>query len=149
MGMGSQPGTSFDAGVLKSLVDFQFQSFATPRLIRILYAISFVIICLYGLFFLFGGLSQGGFVAVLSLLGAPLFVLLGLLYARVMTEVIAVLFRLGENTTRMVALLEAGAGPGGAGRGGAPGVGPGGNPWQGGGPPGPGSGQQPPPSPSV
>lgn len=125
--MGAQDSSDFDGAVLKSLVDFRFQSFATPRLIRILYAISFVVIALYGLFFLIGGLSEGGFLAVAALFGAPLFVLFALLYARVMTEVIAVLFRLGENTTRMVALLETGAGPGGT-TGGVPGVAPGGPP---------------------
>lgn len=155
--MSSSHKGAFDAGVFSSLTDFGFERFATPKLIRILYILGLIVLLLYGIGFLVAGLAQGGGMAFLTLIGVPVGVLLSLLYLRVTMELLAVLFRVGQNTSRMVELAEAGVAPAGAGpaRGPGPGPGPGHgappNPPGAGGPPGPegfGGPSSPPPSPS-
>ncbi len=54
------PGTPANAGGLKSLFDFSFNTYATPSIIRIVYILLTVLIGLGTLAFFFGGLMQLG-----------------------------------------------------------------------------------------
>lgn len=122
--------------VLKGLMDLQFRTFATPKLIRIVYVISVAMITLGALSFLAGALTEGGGFAVFGLVAAPVFWLFGIIYVRVILETIIVLFRIAENTAPRPGAAQpgpAGPGPGG------PGAGPAGPSPAGPGPAGPGS----------
>lgn len=130
----------FESGVLSSLTDFGFTRYATPRLIRILYVISFVLILLGGLVFFVLLVQEGGAGVVLGLIGVPLYAFLLLLYARVGAELLSILFRIGHNSELLVQLARGGpAAPV------APG-GPGGPPAHGGPPPTGPLGDVPPPT---
>lgn len=110
------------------LFDFSFTTFVTLKFLRVIYGILVVLILLGGLAFLLRALSLGGVGVVLGLIFVPLGTLLYLVFARMWMELIAVLFRIGENTSTLVALMSPGAGgPGGPG-----GPLPGGAPWGGG-----------------
>ncbi len=108
---------------LASLFDFGFTSFVTLRFLKVIYAIFVVLILLGGLFFLIGGLSTGNGLAIIgAIIFAPLVTLVYLVFARIMFEVIAMFFRIGDNTFLAVQLL---GGRGGQwGQGPQPGYGP-------------------------
>lgn len=99
-------------GFFSSLFDFGITSFITLKFLRVIYTVLVVLILLGGVVFLIAGLSQGGATAVFSVLLVPLVTLLYLILARVYMEVIAIFFRIGENTTLMAQALGGGA-PGG------------------------------------
>ncbi|WP_052666366.1 DUF4282 domain-containing protein [Nitriliruptor alkaliphilus] len=135
--MSAPTSDTFEGDVFSSLVDFGFTRYATPKLIRILYIIGFVVVVLYTLGFLFTGIGQGGFFAVLALVGAPIIGLFALLYLRVTTELLSVLFRIGQNVASIADEQAGGPGPG-SGGGTAPPPGPM-SPPAGGGPGAPGA----------
>lgn len=128
----SSPATSprLEAkGFLTGLFDFSFTTFITLKFLRVIYAVLLVLILLTGLVFLVAGLSEGGATAVLSLLFVPVFTLLYLVLARIYLELVALLFRIGENTSIMAqALVPSGPAPhgepGAPPAGGQPGYGP-------------------------
>ena len=110
---------------LASLFDFSFTSFVTLRFLKVIYAIVVVVILLAGLAFLIVGLSTGTSTSILgAIIFAPLITLIYLIFARITFEVIAMFFRIGDNTFLAVQLLR-GGNPGGQWNPGAqPGFGP-------------------------
>ncbi len=109
---------------LASLFDFGFTSFVTLRFLKVIYAIFVVLILLGGLFVLIGGLSTGNALTIIGvIIFAPLVTLVYLVFARIMFEVIAMFFRIGDNTFLAVQLLGGGRG-GQWGQGPQPGYGP-------------------------
>lgn len=96
------PTTHDESGIFEALTDFGVRRYATPRLVRILYILGFIVALLYGLVFLIAGLTSGeaAFV-VLALIGAPLLTLLFLLYVRIGAELISVLFHMAGNIEQM------------------------------------------------
>ncbi len=106
-----------------TLFDFGFTSFVTLRFLKVIYAIMVVLILLGGLFFLIAGLSTGNSLGILgAIIFAPLVTLVYLVLARISFEVIAMFFRIGENTFTVVQLLR-GANPGQPNPGAQPGYG--------------------------
>jgi len=115
-------------GFFRSLFDLSFTSFVTTRLIKVLYVLSFVPAVLFYVavaFALFAsgagdsvtmaadgtlqahsGGNPGLALAWLLLLG-PLFLLLHALVARVLSELVIVLFRMFEHTRDQLALTRA------------------------------------------
>lgn len=90
-------------GFFGGLFDFGFTSFITLKFLRVIYALLVVLILLVGLIVLVAGLSQGGGSAVAVIFLAPMATLLYLVFTRVTMEVIALFFRIGENTSVMAA----------------------------------------------
>ena len=78
-----------------ALFDVSFSNFVTNRIIKVLYILALIGVTIGALVFLVTGLTQGGGAALLALIVAPLYFLLGLIYIRVLLEVIIVLFRIG------------------------------------------------------
>ena len=114
---------------LASLFDFGFTSFITLRFLKVLYAIMVVLILLVGAIILIGGLASGrAATVILGLILAPLVTLVYLIMARIGLEVIAMFFRIGDNTALAVHLL-GGGNPGQPGYGAQPGPS---GPWSGG-----------------
>lgn len=108
----SQPGLEAK-GFFASLIDFRFTSFVTLKFLKLIYTILVALIMLVGLFFLITGLSRGGSEAVLWLVLVPMVTLLYLIFARIYMEIIALFFRIGENTTMIARSLSGGGAAGG------------------------------------
>lgn len=134
-------GSQLEAkGLFQGLFDFSFTTFITLKFLRVIYIILMVLILLGGLGFLAGGLSEGGGTAVAAIIFVPLGMLLYLVFTRIYMELIALFFRIGENTSIMAAQMSGGA-AGGA----TPGAGYGTPPPGAGGPPSSGYGYETPP----
>ncbi|GAA4353199.1 DUF4282 domain-containing protein [Angustibacter luteus] len=88
-------------GFLATLFDFSFTSFLTLRFLKVIYTVLVVLVLLGGLsiFIAFASRGVGGFIAGLVL--APLLALVYLVIARISLEVVALFFRIGENTSVM------------------------------------------------
>jgi len=93
--------TSAEAsGFIASLFDLSFTSFITTKLIKVLYVLGIVGAALWALGMAGTGVLQGGFSLILVLISPVLF-LIGVIYMRVMMELIMVLFRAAENVTEI------------------------------------------------
>ncbi|HEU0102342.1 MAG TPA: DUF4282 domain-containing protein [Mycobacteriales bacterium] len=96
-------------GIVASLFDLDFRTFVTMRFLKVIYVIVIVGIALSALFFFFALARQGAGGALAGLIVVPIGALLYLVFARVYLELIALLFRIAENTSRIADVL---AGPG-------------------------------------
>jgi hypothetical protein len=92
-------------GFFAALFDFGFTSFITLKFLRMIYTILVCLILLVGLLFFIYGLSQGGGSAVVAIILVPLATLLYLIFVRIYMELIAMFFRIGENTSIMASKL--------------------------------------------
>lgn len=88
-----------------SLFDWDFTTFITLRFLKVIYIVATVLIALAALGFLIVAISQGGGGIVAGIILVPLFALFYLILVRVSLEVIALLFRIGDNTEKMVVEL--------------------------------------------
>lgn len=91
-------------GFFGTLFDFEFKSFLTMKFLKIIYAVLLGALLLMGVLYLFFGLSQGGVFAVLTLLFVPVLTLIYVVLLRVGMEAVALFFRIGENTGKLVEL---------------------------------------------
>lgn len=85
-------------GFFSSLFDFSFSSFVTTKIIKVLYMLGIVAAALMGVVMFISAASKGAPAAIGGLIVAPLVFLLGVLYARVVLEIVIVVFRIAENT---------------------------------------------------
>lgn len=107
-------------GFFASLFDFSFTSFITLRFLRVIYIVLMIVIFITALVLFFTGFTRGGAGIAFSLIVVPIVTLLYLVIARIYMELIAIFFRIGENTTQMAAALGGGTGFGGGGQAPAP-----------------------------
>lgn len=94
-----------ELGFINSLFDFKLTSFITMRVIRVLYAILTVVVLIVGALALIAGLIGGyggGAARLLVLIVVPLGTLLYLILVRLWVEFLANLYRIGDNTQKMV-----------------------------------------------
>ena len=86
------------AGFISSLFDLSFSSFITPKLIKVLFVISIVLAAFGSLFVVMTGFQAGGVFGGLGalLIVAPLVFFFYVMYARVVMEVLIVIFRCSE-----------------------------------------------------
>ncbi len=89
-------------GFFGSLFDLSFTEFVTTRVIKFLYVLSIIAAGLMALATVIGGFAGGAAGGLLALVISPVVFLLSVLMARVWLEVIIVLFRIAENTGRLV-----------------------------------------------
>ena len=82
----------------RSLFDYSFSSFVTPRIIKILYVLATIVIALWALVLVLAGfnVSSGAGLLMLVVVG-PLFFVVSMIYARVVLELIIVFFRIHGN----------------------------------------------------
>jgi len=97
-------------GLLGSLFDLSFTEFVTTRVIKALFVLAIVMGTVGAFGLLISGIGKGGGMAFLSILLAPIAFFLYVLMARIWLEVIIVLFRIAENTGRLVEQGEKSAG---------------------------------------
>ncbi|MHB1773383.1 MAG: DUF4282 domain-containing protein [Acidimicrobiales bacterium] len=86
-----------DAGFLKSLYDFSFSIFVTSKIIRVLYIIITIVYSLVALLFFIDFARSGTLGLVAAIVLVPLGYLLSLTLARIMLELVMVVFRIGED----------------------------------------------------
>ena len=85
-----------EAGFFARLFDVSMKTFITPSIIKVLFILGLIVVSIFSLILLVAGAqADGGFVLILL---APLYWFIGVLYLRVILEVIVVLFRIEENT---------------------------------------------------
>lgn len=101
-GRGGFDNRIHDKGFFTSLFDFGFTSFITLRFLSVIYGVAVFLILMSSLVVFFGILSQGGMYAVLATL-VPIVALFYVILLRVSLEMIALFFRIGENTSLMAA----------------------------------------------
>lgn len=97
-------------GALAPLLDVRFTRFITVKIVQVLYVVGVAVIGLYTLGGVVMSFSAGFGTGVLGLILAPVVFLLSVLVLRVYLEVVAVLFRIAENTTRLADAAERSAG---------------------------------------
>ena len=83
---------------LSALFDISFTSFVTTKLIKVLFVLLIVICALMALGIAASGFSRDTGAGVLSLvIVAPIVFFLGVIYSRVLLEIIIVIFRMAEH----------------------------------------------------
>ena len=88
-----------------SLFDISFSSLVAPKVIKVLYVLSMIVIGLTALFFVVGAFTESAAAGIFTLLiAAPLAGLLYLIYVRVILEVIICIFRIMESNVELVSL---------------------------------------------
>ncbi len=101
----NEGGTS-NAGGIIGFLDFGFTKFVTLKAIKVLYALGLVLLVLGWLGFTLVTMFQNFFAGLgIFFVGAIAVVVYGLLF-RIQLELIAVIFRIGENTSKLVQMGE-------------------------------------------
>ncbi len=96
-------GTPLEAkSLFTGLFDFGFTTFITLKFLRVIYGLLMILILLLGLAFFFQFASLGGAFVLIALVIVPFATLLYLILARISMELIALFFRIGENTSILV-----------------------------------------------
>jgi len=90
-------------GFFASLFDFGFTSFITLKLLSVVYGLLVVLSLLAGVVGFVVGISRGGTYGVIAILVVPVVTLIYLVLIRVSMEMVALFFRIGENTNLMAA----------------------------------------------
>jgi hypothetical protein len=92
-------------GFLASLFDTSFSSLITPRVIKVIYIISMVVIGVVAVAWIVAAFADSVALGLVVLvIVAPLVALLYLIYTRVLLEVIIALFRIMESNFELVQL---------------------------------------------
>ena len=84
-------------GLLSSLLDLSFTTFITSKLIKLLYAMAIMFAALVAAALLVWGFSQGAVAGLLMLVVTPLVFLATVIYARVLLEIMIMVFRMAEH----------------------------------------------------
>ncbi len=102
----SEPATNNPAYAFAPLLDFRFTKFITVKIIQVLYLVGIAVTALYIFAGVIGAFQMGAVYGMFALIMSPLVFLLSVLILRVYLEIIAVIFRIAENTSRLVDAAE-------------------------------------------
>jgi Domain of unknown function (DUF4282) len=97
-----EPGPSQGDAGIGALFDFGFKKFITLGVIKVLYILGMAVIALILIIALIGSLTQGVLAIVGVLVVGPLIAGLYLIFFRIWLELVVVIFRIGENTSKLV-----------------------------------------------
>jgi hypothetical protein len=87
-------------GFLSSLFDYSFSNFVTSKIVKVLYVLTTIMAVLWTILLIVAAFNASSTFGVLTLLIiGPFFFLLTMTYARVVLEVLIVLFRISENVS--------------------------------------------------
>jgi Domain of unknown function (DUF4282) len=102
-GRPAQPRAHGEKGFIGSLFDFSFNSFVTPKIVKVLYVLFTIWTALVSLLILIVSFRTGGMVAGIFVLIVivPIYVLLTLGVYRVILEAFMVVFRIYEETKKI------------------------------------------------
>jgi hypothetical protein len=87
-----------DGPFFNRLFDLSFSQFITPSIIKLLFILAITLTSLIALFFLIGGLAQIDEGDIFFVILAPICWLFGIIYSRVLLELVIVFFRIERNT---------------------------------------------------
>ena len=93
-----------NTGFFGGLFDFSFSQFVTVKVVKVVYFLLILFSAIFVLTMIVSSFAQSGGAGVISLILSPIVFLLSVLCARIWMELVVVLFRIGENTTRLVEL---------------------------------------------
>jgi len=94
-------------GFFGALFDFSFTDFVTSKIIKFLYGLSIFLIGLATLVFVIFSFGASPIAGIFMLLiVGPLIFILGVIYSRVLLEIIMVIFKIAENTATMAKKIE-------------------------------------------
>jgi hypothetical protein len=91
-----QPSPGLDA-----LFDLSFTRFLTVSVIKVIYLLGILMLCIIWLMVVIAGFSQGFLPGIGAIIVASIIWVIQLLFLRVWLELIVVIFRIGENTSAM------------------------------------------------
>ncbi len=91
-----------DWNFFKSLFDISFSNLLTTKIIKVLYILAIVFSGLMALGFIVSGFSASSGAGLFMLILAPVIFLLHVISARVFLEIVIVIFKIAENTQKMV-----------------------------------------------
>ncbi|MGB2667131.1 MAG: DUF4282 domain-containing protein [Candidatus Acidiferrum sp.] len=83
-------------GMWEGLMDFSFRKYATPKMLKFLYAIHLLAGLIAGVAWVVVAFQQAPVQGLLALIGALVGYILWILYCRVALEVLAAVFRIAE-----------------------------------------------------
>jgi len=89
-------------GFFTNLFDFSFSEFIVPQILKILYGIGILGSAIGAIGFIKGGFEGSAFWGILSIIFSPVVFIILVILVRVYIEVIMVLFRIADNTSKMV-----------------------------------------------
>jgi len=89
---------SIEKGFFASLFDFSFKEFITLKLLKILYILAMIINGLIALSLIWKGFKESPITAIVALIVSPFLFLIFTILARIWIEMLAVAFRIAENT---------------------------------------------------
>lgn len=87
--------------VMDLVMDFSFQKFVTPKLVRVIYALSLVAALLSGLTWMFSGFANGITHGLFTLVTGPVAFFVYVLCARVAMELILAVFAIAEGIKKL------------------------------------------------
>ena len=94
-----------DAGFIARIFDFSFKEFVTTKIIKVLFVLGIIVATIGALGFLISSFATGKFFGILiGLVLAPIIWFVYIVLIRVWLEIIIVLFRIAENTNKLVDL---------------------------------------------
>ena len=93
-------------GFIGSLFDLSFTEFVTTRLIKLLFVLAIIGAGIQTFIILIGSFAGGFASGLLGLIFSPVIFLVMVVLSRVWLELIIVVFRIAENTGRMVNLSQ-------------------------------------------
>jgi hypothetical protein len=83
---------------MNALFDYSFTSFVTPKIIKVLYVLATIAVSLWTLALVLAGFNAGSGAGLFMLvIGGPLLFLLGMVYSRVLLELVIIFFRINGN----------------------------------------------------
>ena len=94
--------------ILDLVLDFSFKRYVTPRLVRVLYALSLLAALLSALAWMGSGFRDGILHGLFTLLTGPVAFMLYVLCARVVMELILTVFRIAEQLEKLPSTREVG-----------------------------------------
>jgi hypothetical protein len=86
---------------IESMLDLSFTSFVSTKLIKVIYLLSVILSCISGMALIVSGIYRGVGAGILSLIVAPLVVILEITVARVCLEIVMVLFRIAQDVNKI------------------------------------------------
>jgi hypothetical protein len=92
--------SSSPKGFFARLFDLSFSEFVTPSIIKVIFIVGIVLAGLMSLVVFAAFANQGGGAVVAGIVFAPLVFFVYVLFARVLSEVYLILFRIEENTRK-------------------------------------------------
>ena len=91
-----------DKGFFGALFDISFSSFITPKIISVLFVIFMILSGLAALVMIITGFMGGIVNGLVAVVLSPIVVFLYILFARIWLELVVVMFKIAENTDKMV-----------------------------------------------